>query len=596
MSSAKRFIFARSLRAPGPGSHWVTCGAARDANPRSGNGAAEVDLAEIFRTRGREWGTRLIESLGELNRRNASPAWWAHASTAKNLLSSDLGDRLLELMALTEIADRQEVTELHVLGATRGQIEAFTAWARARGYECRFASPGLREWCADHVAAPLRLAGQVLRLLVAFRTGTWRAPAPAAVDVCLFTYFDAPLRTGFDTYFGPLREMIRAASPLRRVHYLSYIPPPYRTRLRRLRSLAEEYSPLFAQLTATDMLKAYADARRAQSLARFDLEVAIDSVPIGPVVAQALREDVWDRGLLHHLLILRAATVFFTRHQPALLVYPYENKSLEKLLLSAVREASPGTSVCGYQHSSITPRHLTLLFAPGEAAATPLPDRIVTAGTVTRDYLAQHGHYPSGLLVAGCALRQRWRDAPPKTAPGTPPRVLLALSSSVTELVRAVSWWHAAMSAGLAVELAVRPHPEFPLGHLPAALRDWVRTAARDLSGTPLADNLDWCDVVAYVSSTVGLEGLSAGRAVLHLDIGDPIDPDPLIGEPPFRWQAAQASGLASALADMAALSRETWARQAAAAREYARNYLRPPTPDCVAAFLDTPAPGARHG
>lgn len=42
-----------------------------------------------------------------------------------------------------------------------------------------------------------------------------------------------------------------------------------------------------------------------------------------------------------------------------------------------------------------------------------------------------------------------------------------------------------------------------------------------------LADNLAWCDVVVYVSSTVALEALGRGRPVINLVISDPVDPDP---------------------------------------------------------------------
>ena len=133
------------------------------------------------------------------------------------------------------------------------------------------------------------------------------------------------------------------------------------------------------------------------------------------------------------------------------------------------------------------------------------------------------------------------------------------------------------------IEVGVRPHPEFPLALLPADLGGAVGTVMRDLSGTPLADNLEWCDAVVYVSSTVALEALLAGRPVITLRLSDVIDPDPLLGDPPLRQHAASLAELEAAC-ERVRTAADPAARAAAA--DYVRRYLRPFDAAALDAFL----------
>ena len=59
------------------------------------------------------------------------------------------------------------------------------------------------------------------------------------------------------------------------------------------------------------------------------------------------------------------------------LIYPFENKSLEKCLLLGLNGS---IETIGYQHSSITPRHFSFLMGKEEINVTPIPDKIITSG------------------------------------------------------------------------------------------------------------------------------------------------------------------------------------------------------------------------
>jgi hypothetical protein len=309
-------------------------------------------------------------------------------------------------------------------------------------------------------------------------------------------------------------------------------------------------------------------------------------VPAVRLLRDTLRWDLGQGAYFYNVLVYRAARRLMARWQPAWLLHPFENKALEKMLLIAAREVVPRCRVVGYQHTSITRRHATLLFAEGEAAATPLPGRIVTVGEVTRRYLERHGRYPEGIFVTGCALRQSRGPLLERRAPDGTLRLLLALSSSRRELVESVQACRLAAAADSSLQFAIRPHPEFPLQLLPDDAAAWVRAQAQDFSATPLADNLAWCDAVVYVSSTVALEALGRGRPVINLVISDPLDPDPVLDRVDLHWTADTPQALAAAAREIAALDAAEFERRRRRALDYIADYLKAPTPRAIEAFL----------
>lgn len=543
----------------------------------------------VIRDNATEWTRAFARWIADLNARNAGAAWWAYTSTAKNLLSSSLGSRFMEALATVEMARRADGA-LYICGATPGQMETIRALLRRD--RLRVAGPALRlRWlvkAARWLEALLRVPQQAVSAWIGFLgSGRYRPDGP--VDLWLFTYVDSPRAAGVDAYFGRLREMLKDRHPGLRTRYAAYVYAPYRQRILALKELEQgELVPLFGELTLRDYIASAVDAIRALFPGRHRLSAdAASGADFEPLLREALIEDVRVGGYLHNVLVYRAARNFARRCSVRELLYPYENKSLEKLLLLGARAGAPGVMAVGYQHTSLTPRHITLLFEPTEAAVTPLPDRIVTVGEVTRRFLETSGHYPDGLLVTGCALRQRW-GAPLPRQVCEPPRLLLALSSSRSELIEAVQFVLAARQQGGNFELAIRTHPNFPTCLLPVELRSWVQEHARDLSGTPLRENLDWCDAVAYASSTVALEALMVGRPVVNVRLSDAIDPDPLLEPVPLAWKAASPGELLARLSALQALDESEFGSRRDAAIEAMKAYFRPYAPQVLDTFLMT--------
>ena len=595
----RRAIFVAHNPPAGATGHWVDLSgeAAVAATQTSDGGAPHLVVIDIPNLPGESrerWKKSFIDWLGEINIRNAGTGWWAYTASAKNVLSSHLGDQIIQTLALCEIAGQENFETLYIGGATPAQIEVFQTWAQGRNdLTVEIADTAGRPWFA--LAGTIgRLLFQFLRAWLSFALPSRGISAPAPCDVLLFTYVDGKLTDHADRYFGRLAPLLAEQAPGTRVAYAAYVYAPYRKALRDIASVSgTRYFPIFNELAFRDLVWALAQSLKALHTSRYDLTSAqMLGVSFAPVLRDALSRDVTFGSYFHNLLVYRCIPRMAAKTRPGIFVYPYENKSLEKLLLLALRRYSGDLHIIGYQHTSITPRHTTLLFAPGEAARTPLPDRIITAGEITRQYLERHGNYPAEIFRTGCAMRQTWLDAKPWNPVGDrPPRVLLALSSSRLELLQAVAFFLRLHEAGARFELGIRPHINFPLHLLPRNLRQWSAVHARDFSGTPLTDNIAWCDLTAYVSSTVALESLMAGKPAVNFRVADTLDPDPVLGDPALHWRTDDADGFAKALDSIRALTADRQRELAADAAAYVRSYLTPPCDECIRLFMGPPAP-----
>ncbi len=526
--------------------------------------------------------------IGEMNERNADLRWWAYSSTAKNFLSSALGSRVLEVLAIRNLARSGHYRHIYVRGATPGQMRSISGLLHPEfSVKLPMAVYLKTRETASFFLAILRTIFQAIRIWGAFQT--LRANTQQrSQDVVLLTYVDGPFDSGGDRYFGDLPALIRTREPATRIVYVAYVYTPYHKRLRDMSFISPTpYIPLYQFLSGGDLLQAVGQTVSAAFTRNADLGTShMDAEAMKDLLREALLEDVSKRGYLHNLLVYLSAARMIRALSPRIVVYPYENKSLEKALLLGVRAVSPTTRLIGYQHTSITPRHVGLRFGIKEAAKTPLPDRIVTVGNVTRSYLENFGNYPAGMLVTGCALRQIWEaPLPRKPLASERPKVLLSLSSSVGELISALEFMRQVKERLPGLELGVRPHINFPLQTLPSALQEWVKRSAIDLTGTKLRANLAWADITAYVSSTVALESLMMGVPVIYLRI-DPSNPDPLLGNVRFRWCAGNVDEFLAALSSLAALETDQIDMQRNEAIDYVRSYLAPKSPQAVAPFL----------
>lgn len=554
----------------------------------SGLGNPSPEFSSVLDRFGPTWFKQFSEWLGELNRVNADLHWWAHASTAKNMLSSPLGDRFIQVEAVCEIARNSGKRVVAIIGATPGQMESIASslppgefrftgkdWARRRLKRAFLA--------ANTLARQLVLT---IRVLIGFFGYDKKRKALAHAELCLFTYADAPAREGIDNYFGALPDLIYGERKATSALYLVYAYAPYRRRLNQLFNAqpkaATPYVALFQFLRMSDLF--WALSTTVREWWRNIRSSGLTSRGVGhrvPLLQEAFLHDLAFAEYLNHLLAYRSIRRFLQVSSPKILAYPFENKSLEKMILLGAADSVHKPRIVGYQHTSITQRHSAFTLSPAEARATPLPEKVVTVGSVTKNYLEALGGYPENIFIAGCALRQKWNGLLPRhSAPEV--RLLLALSSSKHEMIQAVEFSKRLLQLAPEFKLGIRPHNNFPLTLLPKELAIWVDEHALNFSGTELQENLNWCSVTIYVSSTVALEALMRGRPIVNFPIGDVASTDPVLGASSFHWCVENEREMVSTLEKIYGLSEDEYQGAATRAVKYVREYLAPIDRACI--------------
>jgi hypothetical protein len=558
-------------------------------SPQFSGLANKVDLDPIFALNEDVWKRAFIEKVGAINMRNASLEWWAHGtSSKKSFLVPQAGNRFFEVLAICHVLESHHFDQLIIIGATPAQVDSVSSWLNQQGHNRTILLiDQLQRWSVkiQILLTPFRIALQVWRALSIILLRQKR-PFIGPIDLCLFTFVDHNFHGNTDQFFGTLGAHLTKARPEARIAHVAYLQGPQNALLKKMRQVGETYWPLFCELKLADLLWALKKTCLALFFRKWDLGTTVDP-RLKPLLEASIQWDLAEGAHLNHLLAYRAAQRFAAAVCPARVAYPYENKALERMLITGLRTGYKNCETIGYQHTSITPRHTTLLFASGESEITPLPDRIWTVGDITKSYLENHGKYPQDIFETACALRQNTAFVATKSIKFEDrPKILLALSSSKFELLRAVNFFKALYEVGEEFTLGIRPHPDFPLTLLPGDFLSWIKTETIDLTGTNLNDNIEWCDLTAYVSSTVALEALFAGKPVVNIAIGDPITPDPLLGNPPFRWHAKNPTEFNQAIHQIASLKRHELDDEISIAHQYAMRYLHEFSPACAEKFL----------
>jgi hypothetical protein len=183
--------------------------------------------------------------------------------------------------------------------------------------------------------------------------------------------------------------------------------------------------------------------------------------------------------------VLEVGFAGMLRHVRAdVLVYPFENRSWEKHLLAQAQRHGVHRRV-GYQHSSITPRHLAFHIADGDDASRYLPDCIVTIGAQTESLLKEWAPTLAGRITVGASLRTVRQNVPPPTSAA----VLVAISSNRNEALSLLK--DDARSRGAHSRVVHRAHASHHPGGRPLrtvrfeterAALDWTYSGGRPLA------------------------------------------------------------------------------------------------------------------
>jgi len=259
-------------------------------------------------------------------------------------------------------------------------------------------------------------------------------------------------------------------------------------------------------------------------------------------------------------------------------IYPYEEKGIDRALLRACAEVPTPVRTLAYAHPAHTKAHLALRLRPDGAPRPPQPDRVLTAGRLEREFMVGWGRKPATRVVAIGSHRYR--------GPMTRQRNHADRRRALQVLMLTGHGFELSILANL---IQRRPdlfaHDDVVIRRNSAGWFEAQERGIRRLSGLSdrikvragtLLEQLEWCDVALFSSTTAGVEAMLAGRLAIYVALHDVFEADPLLGHAGCFARCATAEELAEALVRARALDDEGYDQAVRVQREFATSILGP--------------------
>jgi hypothetical protein len=358
-------------------------------------------------------------------------------------------------------------------------------------------------------------------------------------DIGLLTYLDGSNRKEKDPYFGTLYKILEGHFH-QSVSYLFYVYRPLKSRNVEIEAEQNEYSILLKYLQLKDILWVLFRVINELFVKRYpgtQIDVSGKNISLFPLFAEHMISEL-GKGYTDNLLVFRAARNIASKRVFNTIIYPFENKSIEKCLLLGLNGR---VKTKGYQHSSITPRHYTYHLSKEEFAITPIADIVITLGKVTGQWLINRANFDADKIQYGFSLRHNLECRFTKNEfEFNNAKLLFAFSSGLDEIAKTIQFLKPVVVQAPGVVYRFRTHINFPLSSLGEYEKLWIDKNINTVPGNTLMQDMEWADIVVYISSTVALEAMFCGIPVVRLDI-DTFNSDPLlIKQLPYRWNCSR--------------------------------------------------------
>ena len=233
---------------------------------------------------------------------------------------------------------------------------------------------------------------------------------------------------------------------------------------------------------------------------------------------------------IFELAIYRAVARYLSQVRPEAVIYPYEEKGLERAILRACVEAPFPVRTIGFAHANWNKGHRYIRHR--DEVGRPCPDIIATTGVAARRWLMEWGGLAGEkLTVVGSP---RFTDAAaPMSAhwPAVPLRVLFIVGYGY-EVGMLANYVEAQPDLFLHCELMIRRYP-----HDWQSSQDYGFSRLRDLGVTFQVDDRDlptqieWAHTVLFCATSAGIEAMVRGRLAIHVALDDCISIDSIEGK-----------------------------------------------------------------
>lgn len=501
---------------------------------------SKEEAMRLYRELVARLGCLVISGQGTLRQEMAPPGqaslWWFHPVAFRNSESSPIFDWIVQAMAIRAAAVSRGIVELVLCGAPAGMAEALRG---KYSVENKDGEPTPRSWKIALYGVGSRL--KYLAKFLIYRRALRRNYAlPAAkITVALVSFWDWGFKRSTkgsayeDRYFKKLPGLLAASG--RRTGYFAWFDPHMEPnqRGRRLADVllplkgADDVVLLQALLNVRDVLGALCDCRALGVTLRALLEPSFrdafrcDGLDWFPFFRAELVRGSWNSSIAHCQLVAIATQRAAMRFRPELTIsflehFPYARAHYEGMRRSGISAENWAIQHAGVCHEkTFYFLHPKLEFAgEPDGVCVPRPHRVFAMGHLGRQIFLDCGYPSDCVRLSGSTRYDHIRFSEDKIAPVGPSaagvvRVLLACSLEVETEIAMVEAASLAIRDLPNLRLRLRNHPSSRVDMHPR----YASCAARiEVSGSSLAEDLAWADLILFSYSTVADEAYLQGK------------------------------------------------------------------------------------
>ena len=274
------------------------------------------------------------------------------------------------------------------------------------------------------------------------------------------------------------------------------------------------------------------------------------------------------------------------------LIYPYEEKGLERAMLMASRNANPNIISIGYAHSIHNEYHRYFKRRTNALVNPPRPDIVAVTGPAEKYWLIENAHVDqkhiqvvgSSRYLDSIEASQYW------VKKGVKLRVLFTVCYSF-ELEALANFCQQEPELFSECDFVIRTYPfswvdeqERGLGRLNSANLQF-----RNDHTTSLEKQLEWSDVVLFNGTSVGIVAMLKGRIAVYANLCRFLRADPISnkGDDRFIIKCETATSLKDAFKELSNMSIDEYNHLRTGQREFALKIYSPPDQEKVSQLFE---------
>ncbi len=235
---------------------------------------------------------------------------------------------------------------------------------------------------------------------------------------------------------------------------------------------------------------------------------------------------------LFELTLFYGLQAVLQKVQPKLIIYPYEEKGLEKAILLATKKILPSAKTIAFTPALHNPGTLYLQDATQSVPEKPTSDFIGVTGSGARQWLHNHFRVSENRIKVLGSPRHKNRFLISKVKKKNEKLKVLLIVGRGYELVAFAKAVKANLDILQNCELLIRQNltswradQEKGL----AILRSSEVSLIENKDG--LVEQLQWADVALFCSTSAGIEAMLMGRLTVYVDLNETFDLNPVSGK-----------------------------------------------------------------